>query len=93
MRGSTLKDDRTPVLRRYLDAVGELRKSSVELVAIDQAIAATYGRSPLSAHPPVTAFADHPAPAEFLQYFGGGDWRAEVDARRDQLIGRTRVRS
>ena len=87
MAGVT-RDDRGPALQRYLDAVGELRRSAIELAAIDEAIAASYRRSPPNARLPVTTPADHPAPTDFLLYFGG--CRAEVEARCNQLIGRSR---
>jgi hypothetical protein len=87
----TLRDDRSYAGRRYADAAAELRRSFIELAAIDMALAEIH-RTPLAA----PSFPDCPDPAalrhpDFLPIFGG-DWLAEAAARRDQLLGKPAVK-
>lgn len=88
-RLSSFRDDRTYAGRRFSDAAGELRRSFIELAALDMAVTDTE-RSPLVTFDyfPDPALFRHP---DFLPDFGG-DWRAEAAARSDQLLGKPAVR-
>ena len=71
MPRNTLRDDRGYAGRRYADAAHELRRSFIELWALDMALAELH-RTPLAAptfetYPDLAAFR-HP---DFLPVFGG----------------------